>query len=315
MLIGRDENNKIHLFPSLLLYLLLQSLAMKQTTLLIVIVLGLLWSCQPTKKQSDSNQTGQLINQPIPYNLTQPTDRYTLPKDLREISGLSYYKPGKLACIQDELAIVFIYDLNRRRVVDEVIFGTKGDYEGVEWVNEELYALRSDGELYHFPDNSSGSKYVAHTKIGLPGKNDVEGLGYDPTLNALLMAVKDGKGTDKLIYYYDLKHRTLFQGLVLKQGELQKFDPEIGRKANGKGQKIPQVKPSGIAVQPKTGDYYVLAAEGSRLLVVNRKGKVQSSVALDKALFKQPEGICFAPDGTLYIASEGGDLLQFGMKQ
>ena len=129
------------------------------------------------------------------------------------------------------------------------------------------------------------------------------------------MAVKDGKGTDKLIYYYDLKHRTLFQGLVLKQEELQKFDPEIGRKANGKGQKIPQVKPSGIAVQPKTGDYYVLAAEGSRLLVVNRKGKVQSSVALDKALFKQPEGICFAPDGTLYIASEGGDLLQFGMKQ
>lgn len=273
--------------------------------------MGLYLGCQPSQKKSESEQKEQVVNQPIPYNLSQPDERYKLPADLREISGLSYYKPGKLACIQDEIAVVFLYDLKRKRVADEVVFGTNGDYEGVEWVNEELYALRSDGELYHFPDNSMGGKYVAHTKIGLPGKNDVEGLGYDPTLNALLLAVKSGKGSDKPIYLYDLKHRTLFQGPVLKQKELQEFEKAVGSK---QPEKETEVKPSGIAVHPKTGQYYVLASEGHRLIVMDRKGKILSSVLLDRKLLAQPEGICFTPDGSLYIASEGGYILAFTMK-
>lgn len=274
--------------------------------------MSLCLACQPSARNAQEEQKVKGMNKPIPYDLSQPDDRYNLPVDLREISGLSYYKPGKLACVQDEIAVVFLYDLKRRRVVDEVVFGSKGDYEGVEWVNEELYALRSDGELYHFPDNSVGAKYVAHTKIGLPGKNDVEGLGYDPKLNALLLAVKDSKGSDKPIYLYDLKHRTLFLGPVLKQEALRTFEAEAGLEKKKK--KPDEIKPSGIAVHPKTGEYYLLASDGHRLLVIDRKGVVLSSVRLDKKLFVQPEGICFAPDGTLYIASEGGYLLQFKQK-
>lgn len=282
---------------------------MKQQILYAFLLVSILGACQ-SKKQEDT--TEQVINQPVPYDLTKPDQRYDLPRDLREISGLSYFKPGMLACIQDELAVVFLYDLKKKKVADEVVFGSKGDYEGVEYVNEELFALRSDGEIYHFPAQPMGSKYVAHIKVGLPGKNDVEGLGYDPKLNALLLAVKDGKGSDKPIYYYDLKHGTLFQGPVIKQDELKAFEKATNT-AGAKEHADHEVKPAGIAVHPKSGDYYVLASNGHRLLVLNRKGKFLSSVPLNPELFKQPEGICFAPDGTLYIASEGGYLLTFNM--
>jgi uncharacterized protein YjiK len=274
-------------------------------------ILLLLSACQPAKKAD----TKAIVNQPISYNLTQPAERIDLPPDLREVSGLSYYKPGRLAMIQDELAVVFIYDLAKKRVVDEQVFGTKGDYEGVEFVNGELYALRSDGELYHFRP-TDGIKTLGagnptrHIKINLPGKNDVEGLGYDPKLNALLLATKDAAkgGTDKPIYFYDLKNDVLWRGPVLKQADLQALTGQIDRDER---------KPSGIAVHPKTGDYYVLASAGHSLIVINRNGKLLSVNTLDKTRFRKPEGICFAPDGTLFISSEGGDgagyLLRFAM--
>ena len=224
----------------------------------------LLTACQPGKKSTDSGETtASTESAPIPYDMTQPAERYNMPADLTEISGLSYYKPGQLACIQDELAVVFIYGLAQKKVVHEYVFGKKGDYEGVEWVNGEMYALRSDGEIYHFtpsdgPIEIGSGNQTHHIKIDLPGKNDVEGLGYDPKLDALLLATKtsDRRGTDKQIYYYGLKGNALYQGPLLKQAGLQAFA----------GAGNDEVKPSGLAVHPKTGDYYVLASVGHRLV-------------------------------------------------
>jgi len=283
---------------------------------LAVLLLSQLIACQPNK-QKEQTEESSLPNAAIPYDLVNPTERYNLPKDLREVSGLSYYKPGRLAMVQDELAVVFIYDLKSKTVVDEHVFGEKGDYEGVEFVDGELYMLRSDGELYHFEPTDGaktlggGGTEIHHIKIDLPGKNDVEGLGYDPKLNALLLATKDPAkdGSNKPIYFYDLKRATLWRGPVLTQAVL----------AGMAGDKpTEEVKPSGLAVHPKTGDYYVLSANAHRLVVMNRNGKTLSSVALDPKLLRQPEGICFSPDGTLFIASEGdgkkGYLLQFDAK-
>ncbi|CCH57113.1 hypothetical protein BN8_06516 [Fibrisoma limi BUZ 3] len=270
------------------------------------LTINLFIGCKQSRKADGETTESAKTSAPIPYDLTKPTERYDLTGDLTEVSGLSYYKPGRLALIQDELAVVFIFDLNQKRVVDEQIFGRKGDYEGVEFVNGELYALRSDGEIYHFtPSDGSvkmlggGGAQVRHIKIGLPGKNDVEGLGYDPKLKALLLATKDAaSGSDRPIYYYGLEYGTMYKGPVLKQDDIKAFSDG----GNDSG----EVKPAGIAVHPKTGEYYILASDGHRLIVTKPNGTILSSVGLDKQLFRQPEGICFAPDGTLFIASEGG---------
>ncbi len=272
--------------------------------LFAALLLTSLLACQPGNKQQDQTAEQTVTNVALPYDLANPTERHKLPNDLREVSGLSYYKPGRLACVQDELGVVFIYDLSQKAVVDEHVFGKNGDYEGVEYVGKKLYVMRSDGELYEMEPTDGvkiigGSPETKHIKIDLPGKNgsgrpDMEGLGYDPQLNALLLATKDGKGTDKIIYYYSLKNKTLFQGIVLRQADLQPFDASMG-----------EFKPSGIAVHPTTREYYVLSSAAHRLAVLSPSGKVKSVVPVDEKALPQPEGICFAPDGTLYLASEG----------
>ena len=278
---------------------------MKQ--LLPILLLTTLFACQPGKKKPVETAAPPVVNAPLSYDLANPTQRHKLPNDLREISGLSYYKPGRLACVQDELGVVFIYDLSRKAIVDEHVFGKDGDYEGVEYVGNKLYIMRSDGELYEMTPTDGvkilgSSPETKHIKTDLPGKPDMEGLGYDPKLEALLLATKDGKGTDKIIYFYSLPNKMLFQGIVLKQADLQTFENSTG-----------EFKPSGIAVHPQTRDYYVLSSAAHQLAVLAPNGKVKSLVSLDEGALPQPEGICFAPDGTLYIASEGkkGIILEF----
>lgn len=267
-------------------------------------VAALLWlsvSCD-SKKSQQSQTDSRSEAQTIPYALNSPTQRFTLPPELEEISGLSYYKPNQLLCIQDELAVAYIYDLKKKQIADSSVFGNYGDFEGIEWVKNEIYTLKSNGDLYHF---EPFSKQIARIPTDLPGKTEVEGLAYDPESDRLMIAVKEGaKKDEKVVYMYDLKTKVVFKGLTIKDKSLKEAGIDAGK-----------FKPSGLAVHPKTGDFYFITSVGKRLVVVNRKGRITASEPLDPKLFRQPEGICFAPDGTMYIASEGdgkaGYILEF----
>ncbi|GAA4467509.1 hypothetical protein GCM10023189_51340 [Nibrella saemangeumensis] len=239
----------------------------------------------------------------MPYRLTEPDQRYKLPSSLKEISGLAYYKDDQLLCVQDEKAVVYVYDTRRQRVNDEFNFGGYGDFEGVEWVGGEVYVLESDGTLFRF---KPGSKKIGRTGTDLPAKTEVEGLGYDSRANRLLLAVKEGvPPAEKRIYSFDLRTKTVYKVWVVAGSRLDEVGID-GRK----------FKPSGLAVHPISGDWYLLSSTGRQLLVTNAKGELLSSAPLDPEQLRQPEGICFAPNGDLFIASEGdgkaGYILQFG---
>ncbi len=78
-------------------------------------------------------------------------------------------------------------------------------------------------------------------------------------------------------------------------------------------------QPSGIAIHPKTGNIYVLGSVGNLLLVFSREGEMLAIIDLKSKVHPQPEGICFDPDGTLYISNEGdegeGTILKFEPKK
>jgi uncharacterized protein YjiK len=269
---------------------------MKIPHIAILAIICFLSACN-SKKGSDTSE-----NQSLSYDLKKPTRRFTLPPDLEEISGLSYFKDNQLLCVQDEKAVAYIYDLKKEQVADSSVFGGYGDYEGIEWANNEIYALKSNGDLYHF---EPFSKEIARTPMDLPGKVELEGLAYDSQTNRLMLAVKEGgKKDEKVVYMYDIKSKVVFKGLTIKDKTLN----EAGVDAH-------KFRPSGLAVHPKTGDFYFLTSIGKMIVVVNRKGHIVATEALDPKLYRQPEGICFAPDGTLYIASEGagkpGYILEF----
>ena len=272
--------------------------------LCLLLTVFVLANCTPQKKANEQAQTTEKqVVEPFLYDLDQPSERFELPPQLEEVSGLSYYKPGQLLCIQDEIAVAYVYDVQKKKIVEEFSFGGYGDFEGIEAVGDEIYVLRSDGDLFSFtPPN----KDIRHAKTDLPGKNDVEGLGYNPRTKRLLLAVKESskkgeKVSDKIIYSFDLLNRAVWKELVI--------DPAVS----------PDFMPSGLAVHPITGRYYVISSAGDALIVMDPKGRIIEQKPLSKKSLRQPEGICFAPDGTMYISSEGkgkgGYFLQYNYPQ
>lgn len=250
----------------------------------------------------------------IPYDLAQPTERHKLNSDLQEISGLGWYANGQLACVQDEAGKVFVFDIEKDKIINKIKFGEKGDYEGVERVGDEVFVLRSDGLITAFKIEEPEMRTF---DLGLSKNTEVEGLGYDTKTNRLMIAVKESKKdgkieTDVVVYTFDLKRKAIWKGLVIPKEALDEFETSIGLKPD-------QFKPSGVAIHPLTSEIYLLASAGNRLVVIDRNGQLVTSVALSQKLLKQPEGICFAPDGTLYIASEARDkgedgyILRFNM--
>lgn len=239
----------------------------------------------------------------FPYNIHHPDEIRKLPKVLREISGLSIINSNQIACVQDEAGIIYIYDWQNDKISKKVDFQVFDDFEGVEIVNGNGYALTSKGDLYEIPNlNTQPNLYP----IKMPAPPNFEGLGYDKNSNQLLIVPKEQIMKGKmLIFKYDIDKRN--------------FDPEPfiqvsthQLKAYFEQNQIPYklkkkfpFSPSGIAVHPMTNNIYVLADSGKTLAILSPKGKIQHIIKLDKRLYPKPEGIAFFKNGDLLIASEG----------
>ncbi len=233
--------------------------------------------------------------QPPPYDFARPDTIFNLPPALLEISGLSMRPDGRLAAIFDEDGILFTLDPTSGAVVDQRRFNGAGDYEGVEVVDSLTWILRSNGSLHAVPMDGGE---VEEFNTALRAACDAEGLGYDPIGNDLLIACKENPGPNlpgvRAIYAFDLDTRELSTGPVLL----------IHRSAVDAAE---QFKSAAIAVHPETRRVYVLSSVRKALLILNPRGPLESVTSLPAALYPQPEGIAFAPDGTLYISNEGVD--------
>jgi len=249
------------------------------------------------------------------YDLTKPVDRYKLPKYLEEISGLSYYGDGKIACIQDEKANIYVLNLEKEEIIHKHDFGDDADYEDLVIVKKTAYVLRNNGTIYRVKDFKKKDRKVKKYPTELKEKNDAEGMAYDSHANALLIACKGSPSIGKensykghrAIYKFDLEKKKLVTTphfLI----DLNQLDSYMGETS---------FKPSGIAIHPLDGEIYIIASVGKLLIILNRDGKIKDIKELDPEIFLQPEGICFSPEGNMFISSEGkgekGYILEFAM--
>ncbi len=254
------------------------------------------------------------------YDLKHPKERWDLPKELVEISGLSFYRKNQLACIQDEDGIFYTYDLKKKDIIRKDHFGEKGDYEGIEVIADTAYVLKSNGIVYFFHLEKEGIGEVSAIKTDLKKGNDSEGLGFYKEFKELLIACKEDPGTKK----NDIKKGRSVYSIELA-GEKFKKKPKYiidGKSYNKmleeKGlskKKHKPFKPSGIAVHPKNKYIFIIASVGKMMVILNPGGEIENLIPLDPKIFWQPEGICFSPNGDLYISSEGrgkkGYILKF----
>lgn len=277
----------------------------------LFIALVILNSCQHKSSPDNNNVEG--------YFFGTPDRTVVLPAVLHEISGLSLINDSSFACIQDEIGIVFFYDLKRDKISRQLTFTAKGDFEGIAKADSNIYVLRSDGALFEILNFGSENFTVNKFQTDVPSK-DNEGLCFDPDRNLLLIACKDnvskkaGSKDDRYIFAFDPGSGKLIKDPVytFKVKTIADFAmknkidvPLKSKKKSHKSEPDIKFRPSGIGIQPGTKDIFILSAEDNLLFIFSYSGIIKNIVNLDPQLFLQAEGITFFPDNDLLISNEG----------
>ncbi|WP_442795789.1 SdiA-regulated domain-containing protein [Pelobium manganitolerans] len=245
-----------------------------------------------------------------------------VPKDLKEISDLTFVNDSLVAAIEDEKGILYFFDLSSKKIVREFVFADDGDYEDLAQKGDTMYVVKANGTIYEIAKFMSEHPQVTYYKTPLKSKHDVEGLAYDAKNNRLLLSVKE-KNLDKnhdekefkSIYQFTLKdmkfHEEPAIKIYLKDIEAQFKGDELLEaskdflKAIGNKNLNEVIKPSALAFHPKTGQLYVLSSINKFILVLNADGSFSSVKRFNGAEFIQPEGIAFNAKNELYISNEG----------
>jgi uncharacterized protein YjiK len=238
-----------------------------------------------------------------PGNITYSIENeWELPDVLEEISGIAWIGNNKMATVQDEDGTIFIYDLKARKITEEIDFADGGDYEAIALNGNVAYVMRSDGKLYEITDYRSNERDVKSYDLDFLKKSNVEAMCVDAANNRLLIVPKDRDPNDdnyKGVYSFSLETKKAEKIPMLKIDMSLKVFKDFEQKKEYK-----TIRPSAIAIHPKSKELYVLEGANPKLLIFDSTGKLKQIHLFDKRKFLQPEGITFSPDGTLYISNE-----------
>jgi uncharacterized protein YjiK len=277
-------------------------------------------SCGQNKYSSEYFR--QSAGTSFPYNLGSPSARYDLEQDLHEISGLEWYKPGMLACIQDEKGFLFLLDTASGKVIRKIKFSGNGDYESIALAGDYAFILESNGNLYSFPITVNDKVDADKTITPFKSNNNMEGLCYCPADSSLIMLCKNDAGIEEKLkgmaaYKFDLRSGNLDRQPFIHISK-KKFDEKLEFFHLDQINHYP-FHPSGIAINPVDGNYYIIASVGKILIVLDHEKNIIKMVPLPGEILAQPEGISFSPEGDLFISSEGrggnGYILKFRMEE
>lgn len=232
--------------------------------------------------------------------------KWDMPNDLNEISGISLLPNKKIACVQDEEGIIFIYNLTTELVEKKVNFSRSGDYEGLAIVDSTAYVMESSGKLFEIANFYNPNFEIIEYQTPFSGKNNIESLVADTINNRLLFTVKDkdpNSDVYKGIYAFNLETKKTESSPIAK---IPINDPIFKTKdKKDDKKKSSNFYPSDIAINPKDKNFYILEGKNGQLLIMDKNGKPIKIHKLYKESFPQAEGITFAPDGTMYISNEG----------
>lgn len=269
-----------------------------------------------------------------PYHLgAAPTWRVQLPASLMEISGIAFTPDGRLFAHGDESAT--LRELNGRTGEVHKTFALRpgtleselgsegaavdgkkskkraraavaaagtvpGDFEDIAIVGDLFFLVTSTGTLYEFREGSHGAR-VPYTvyRTGLEGRCEVEGLTYDGPDNALLLLCKENlpkrsAPRQVVVYAWSLREKRLSPSPRLAVDH-----------AAMAGSGVDAFNGSAFAFVPGTRSLVLVAGPQSVFAEIGADGLVAAAGPLDRRVHPQPEGLAFAPDGTLLIANEG----------
>lgn len=264
---------------------------------------------------SDNRKVNSRAKAPI---VSEVKNTVIIPRELKEISGISFANDSMVVAIQDETGIMFLFDLTKEAITRQWQFGDEGDYEDVAVAGNTVYIVSSSGTIFQIDNFLSQPAPAKKYKTPLTEKNNIEGLAWDEKNNRLLVAAKDRglkSKEDKEIYAFDLATKKLNTEPVysirlkeieafFKGDELEEASKDF-LKALG-NQKLNKVfRTSALTYHPKTGEIYVLTSLNNMIAVLSPStGKIQRIIELVGPDYNQPEGLAFTSDGRLFVSNE-----------
>ncbi|ANH84168.1 hypothetical protein A8C56_23035 [Niabella ginsenosidivorans] len=266
--------------------------------LLIFVILFVQVSCLNSQQKHYTSPDG--------YDLQHP-QVFQMPKELEEISGNAFYAGNKdmLYAIQDEDGYIYSFQLGSDKV-QATRFGKKGDYEDVTIYKGTAIVLKSNGTLFSVPVSEIGKPKAEGVQEwkGLLPDGEYESLFADEKNKELYVMCKschaDRKNSVVTVYVFDLSADSVQpkNNFTFDAAQLGNYIPS---------KKYILFKPSAIALNPLTDEWYLLSSVNKLLVVTDRSWKVKQVHELKNAVFEQPEGISFDANGNLYISSEAGE--------
>lgn len=258
--------------------------------------------------QSSSTETNASVSDTktsLPYDLDKP-EKYNMPQNLFEISGIVFHKgdPKRVFAIQDEDGDLFYLGLGDKES-KFTKFGGKGDYEDLTIINDQVIVLKSNGELHTFPLTEIDKPEAANvikTKDLVP-KAEYEGLAADEKNGLIYIMTKEakkGKKDETEIFAFKFEN-----GKFSPSGTFALPYKDIAKLA---GESKLKFRPSALAKNPSTGEWYIISSINKLLLITDADFKLKASYPLKGSFYNQPEGIAFDRDNNLYISNEGGTL-------
>lgn len=252
------------------------------------------------------NSDTDKINSIKHYDL-EKAEKFYMPESLLEISGITFYDndADSVYAIQDEQGRVFRLALGEKKQYNAK-FGKQGDYEDLAITRENVFILKSNGTLFSFGfDHITEEEVdsVTEWKAVVP-KGEYEAMSVDQSGN-LVVICKKCAGE---------KNKEFVSGYIIEAGDsLQaggSFNIDVAQIKAISGKVKRGFRPSGLARNPVTGEWFIISSINKLLVVTDQNWKVKEACQLDGNMFNQPEGIAFDKQGNLYISNEGDDLSQ-----
>lgn len=239
---------------------------------------------------------------PKAYSLDK-VQKMDLSDDLEEISGLEWIDETTIWAIEDESSIIYSLDAATGKKFKKQKFAKNKDIEDLMVYDGEAWVLQSNGNIYQVAAPlTEYSNTLLHT-FPVQEKRDFEAIikaQNEPVIWIFCKVCswdKDSSRSSVFSFNLDRGEFDSIPAFVLRNEQLQ---PLL---QNDDFQKV-KMQASAIAFHPLEKVYYLLSSSDHWLMILDLDMNPKEFHRLSPSLFKQPEGITFANDGTLFISNE-----------